>query len=247
MAFFFTLATLPALLSLLTLLPYLPIENLDSNIETHIIQNFPGETGNFILNIAKKTLANKEPTLLSISFLLSVLAASTGMAALVKHLNIAFEVQDTRNYFYKQSLGFILTFLLLLLMISATLLALLSTEIIQSLDLAFGENEYLSYLFTALLYLVAFAVVNFTFSVFYRLAPHTKFRYRYLTHGSLTACSLLIVFTMLFDFYISNVSYYNKMYGSLASVIAYMIWLFIASFVLLLGAKIDTIHRGLKA
>ena len=63
--------------------------------------------------------------------------------------------------------------------------------------------------------------------------------------GSLVALALIVVATIGFTLYVVNFSHYNKSYGSLAGIIIFLIWLWIANLALLFGAEFDAeLERG---
>ena len=66
-----------------------------------------------------------------------------------------------------------------------------------------------------------------------------------MTPGGIVAVVLWVVASAAFAFYIANFSSYNKTYGALASVVIFLVWLWITNIVILLGAELNAeIERG---
>src|SRR5690606_11014168 len=66
-----------------------------------------------------------------------------------------------------------------------------------------------------------------------------KKRWKFISAGSTLATALIILSTLGFSFYVNNFSSYNRIYGSIGSVIVLMTWIYINSFVLLIGFELN--------
>jgi membrane protein len=85
---------------------------------------------------------------------------------------------------------------------------------------------------------VLLLIVSFMFSILYWAAPNVKHRgFRWLSPGAAFAVLVWVVASALFAFYVANFSSYNKTYGALASVVIFLVWLWISNLALLLGAE----------
>jgi membrane protein len=88
-------------------------------------------------------------------------------------------------------------------------------------------------------YSVTFALFFVAISIIYYWAPAIHKRWRFFSVGSLIAAVLCILVTHFFSYYISNFASYNRLYGSIGTVIALMLWFFLLSFLILLGFEIN--------
>jgi membrane protein len=87
---------------------------------------------------------------------------------------------------------------------------------------------------------VLLVVVTTMFALLYYLAPNVRQpRFRWITPGGLLGVLLWVIASVLFGLYIANYGSYNKTYGALASVIVFLVWLWITNLALLLGAEFD--------
>src|SRR5713226_1672731 len=85
-----------------------------------------------------------------------------------------------------------------------------------------------------------FVTVSLALSVLYRYGPsRNEPRRRWITWGSVIAALLGIAISLLFSWYAANFGSYNKTYGSLGAVIAFMTWIWLSTIVILVGATID--------
>jgi membrane protein len=69
--------------------------------------------------------------------------------------------------------------------------------------------------------------------------------FRWITPGGIVAVVLWIIASLAFGFYVASFSHYNKTYGSLGGVIAFLVWLWISNVVVLFGAEMNAeLERG---
>ena len=84
------------------------------------------------------------------------------------------------------------------------------------------------------------ALVIVALAVVYRVAPDRDApRFRWVSTGAFVAAALWILGSALFSLYVNNFGSYNKTYGALAGVVVLMLWLYLTSYIVLLGAEIN--------
>jgi membrane protein len=92
--------------------------------------------------------------------------------------------------------------------------------------------QVLRWLLLLVLLVAALAIV-------YRLAGGSSDRWRFVSWGVGVALALWTLGSVGFTVYVSNFGHYNQTYGSLAAVIVLLLWLYLSSFAILLGAVVD--------
>jgi membrane protein len=90
-----------------------------------------------------------------------------------------------------------------------------------------------------LTYFIIFSVFFFTISIIYYYAPAIHKRWKFFNAGSITASILTILITNVFSYYLVNFATYHKIYGSIGSLIALMVWLYFISLILIVGFEIN--------
>lgn len=170
-----------------------------------------------------------------IGILFALYSASRGMSGLMTALDIAYGDEETRGFlrFNLTALG--LTLAVIVGGLVAILLVAGVPAIVTSLStgiwgwvLLIGEWPLL------------FLFITTGLALLYRYAPdRDEPRWRWLTPGAVTAALLWIVGSILFSVYVSNFSNYNATYGSLGAVVVLLTWLYLSSFIVLLGALIN--------
>jgi membrane protein len=83
-------------------------------------------------------------------------------------------------------------------------------------------------------------LASLAISTIYRYGPsRDEARWRWVSWGGVFAALSWIVASFLFSWYASNLGQFNETYGSLGAVIGFMLWMWVSSIVLLVGAQLN--------
>lgn len=241
LSYYLLLATFPAAIALLSVISFLPIENIEGLFLEFVRSGMPGSSGEDIANNLQKIISKKSAGMLSFGFLAAFWAASSGMSAIIQQLNVSYDVEESESFLKVRlrALALILAYILLIGL--SVYAALYGTDVLNAYLPSYKILQvyfvtFLNYLFSILITLLALAVL-------YYVGPKGKRKFEYITPGSLSGAVLLTLATICFDFYVSNFGNYQSTYGSLGGIIAYMLWLYIAGFIILFGAQINSLYR----
>ncbi|SCY25822.1 YihY/virulence factor BrkB family protein [Paracoccus tibetensis] len=170
-----------------------------------------------------------------LSFLIATVAARAGVDALIRGLNAAYGVRAHSTVF-----GFLLAYLLTLVIVGISL-AGLATILIVPLALNYMVFEPVRpVLVSALPWAGMFVLVILTIGILYRYGPNVKTpRTPILTLGAFFAAVLWSAGSIAFSAYLSSFNSYNRIYGSIGTVVALLMWFYLAGFSVLLGALIN--------
>lgn len=186
-------------------------------------------------------LAEAAPQSLSwgavLALLVALWSATRGSRGIIQAINLAYDQEETRGYVRLTVVGLGLTvgsivFVLVAVSLVAVVPALLTYV---GLDVDLGRIlGLLRWPALALLLLVAIAAV-------YYVAPNDRRPWQWLTPGSVFATASLLLASVLFSLYVSSFGNYNEVYGSLGAVAVFLLWLYVVSFVVLLGAELNAV------
>ena len=239
-AYNFTLAVFPTIIFLFSLLPYMPIEHLDLKmigfLKGTIPKNLQGDLTELISEIVNK----KRGGVLSFGFLFALFASTSGIMALIRSFNLTYKTNENRGFFKERFIAVGLNFLLTFVLLIAFSVFIIGNFIVKTLakkDLI--QYDFTFYLTKSLTYLIIFSVFFFTISIIYYYAPAIHKRWKFFNAGSITASILTISVTNLFSYYLVNFASYHKVYGSIGSLIALMVWLYFVSLILIVGFEIN--------
>lgn len=238
-AFYALLALAPALIAVVTVYGLVADPGqIEQQLEP-VVEALPADAAE-ILTEQLRSIADAPAAGLSIGLLVSLLAtlwaASSGMQGLIKAVNIAYDEPETRGFVKLRGLALVLTlFAITFTVIAIGLIAVLPAAL-GALGLGGVGEAALRWGRWPLLALIVIAGL----AAVYRYAPdRDNPRWIWVSWGAVVATVLWLVGSALFSFYVSNFGNYNETYGSLAGVVILLLWLFLTSFVVLLGAEIN--------
>ncbi len=193
-----------------------------------------------LLSTNLQTIVSHESGTLTLAALLGVgvalFSARSGMSSLMQATNIAYQEREKRGFVRQVftsmgfTLGAILAFIVMLLLGVALPLMFAG---FSSRGWTLTAVEVLRWI---LLWLFAVAGLAAT----YRFAPARQpARWAWVMSGSLVAATLWLAGSVLFAFYVKTVGSYAKTYGALGGVIVLLVWFYLSSFFLVLGAEVN--------
>lgn len=239
-AFNFFMALFPATIFLFSLLAYVPIENFPQLFMTMIERFVPASTYEVISLTILDIVGNQRSSLLSFGFLTAIYFSSNGVYTIMGAFNKGFEIFSSRNEWNKRLLSLGLTIALTFLLIFAIVVLVSGSYVINHVVGSYFENSNVSFVLLNLMrYLIVISLLFFALSILYHYGPSTLEKWRFISPGASLATILFIVSSQVFSFYIENFSTYNKLYGSIGTLIIIMLWIFINAFVLLIGFELN--------
>ena len=185
-------------------------------------------------------LAAQDEKALGLAFfgglLASLWSSNAAIKALFDALNVVYGEKEKRNFFRLTVLSLTFTAGLILFMVLALIGIVVIPAVLDFLHLgAMGEL-----LINILRWPTMLAVVVLGLAVIYRYGPcRADARWRWITWGSIAAALLWFIVSMLFSWYASNFGNYNKTYGSLGAVIAFMMWSWLSATIVLMGGELN--------
>lgn len=164
-------------------------------------------------------------------------SASSGVAALMKALNIAYDEQETRGFFKVRGVALLLTLGFVAFVVASVFLIAVLPALLGGLGLEGVARKAIALLRWPFLALAAVVGLG----LLYRYAPdRTPARWRWVSWGSVVATLLWIGASLLFSLYASNIGSFGKTYGALASVIVLLLWFFLSALAILVGAELNS-------
>ncbi len=239
-AYNFTLAVFPTILFLFSLLPYLPIDHLDLKTISFIKATVPKNLQRDVTELITEIITKKRGGVLSFGFLFALYASTSGIMALMRSFNLTYKTSENRGFFKERLVAIGLNVLLTFVLITSFLVFILGNFVVKYLAKeGILEYNFTFYLTKALTYFVIFSVFFFTISLIYYYAPAIHKRWKFFNAGCITASVLTILISNLFSYYLVNFASYHKVYGSIGSLIALMVWLYFVSLILIVGFEIN--------
>jgi len=250
-AYTFFISLFPAVLVLFTLIPYLPLyETVDSALEIYLYDILPGEAAEIAYEFIQDIGTRERTGLLSLSFVLAIYFSSNGLMAMMQTFEKEYErTYRVRTVVRKRLIAIALTMSFGGLLIASVILITVGTAL---LDLFQRELDLLGTYSLLLRALQWFAIASLLYSaiaVTYRYGSATFRRLRFFSPGSVLATLLCILTSLGFALYIDNFDSYNKLYGSIGTIIVFMLWLQLNVLWILIGYELNAgiaVNRDLR-
>jgi membrane protein len=178
--------------------------------------------------------------LLGFGALAALWSASGGTSALITALNRCYDVKEQRPWWKVRLIAILMTLVAAVLGLAAALVAVATAPLADwvggPLGLAIGYLRLP----------VAGLVMMFLWALLYYVLPDVQQTFRFITPGSVLGVVLWILASWGFSRYVSSFGSYDRTYGSLGGVIVLLLWMWISSLVLLVGAETNAFieHRS---
>lgn len=248
LAFFFTLALFPFLLMLLALLGTFSSERLADDLLGYFVQVLPATVYELLDTYTADVLRgeNPAPGLLSFGILGTVWAASGAFAALIKALNRAYDVVETRPFWKVRGIAILMTLGLSGVALAAILLLVFGPAIGQGVAGYFGLGREFVVLWGVVRWPVALGFLVVVLALVYYFAPAARQPLRWITPGGLVAVALWVLASLAFNYYVGEWGSYDETYGSIGAAIVLLLYLYVVSLTILLGAELNAVLMRMK-
>ncbi len=245
LAFSFFLALFPTIIFVFTLIPYVPIAHFQDSLFNLIQAVLPKAAFEATEETITDIIKNPHGGLLSIGFISALYFSTNGFSAMVNSFNETYHEMEARN-FLTQRLISLLMVIVTMLMITIGIALIIFSEIGLQKLIHTDKVSYYLILFGKwiILFGLCFCLISFN----YYIGPKRKKGWLFFSAGSTFATVFIIIASLLFGYYVNNFGNYNKLYGSIGTLIVIMLWIYINSLILLLGFDLNaSIHSAKKS
>ncbi len=238
--FYAMLAVVPAITALVSLYGLFAKA---STINTHlgfIAGVMPGSAYELVSDQIVRIAGNNDGKLtfaFALGLGIAVWSANAGMKAIFDALNVVYDEDEKRGFIKLNliSLGFTFGAVVVLLLAIASVVVL---PLVLAY-LGFAAEQQAGFL-PLLRWPALFVVVMLGLAMLYRFGPSRRnAKWRWVSVGSVVAAFAWLAVSVLFSWYLSKFADYNATYGSLGAVIGLMMWIWISTTVILVGAELN--------
>ncbi len=239
-AFNVFLSLFPLIIFFFTLIPYIPVENFQIELLEFIKDVLPDEAYSLFSVTIEDTIVEQRGQLLSLGIVMMLFFSSNGILALIHAFNATYHSLETRSGINRRLISVLLVIILSVLFTTAISLVTASDFLMDALlSIDFMKSSWVFFIMNVLKWLIVVALFFFSTSFLYFLAPSKKDRFRFISPGATLATIIQIVAILLFTVYLNNFAQYNKLYGSIGTIMIVMLLLYITAYALLLGFELN--------
>lgn len=237
----FMMAIFPSIIFLFTLIPYIPIKNFQNQLMAFIALLLPENAYLAFETTLEDIVKNQNGKLLSVGFILALFFSTNGTHNLMQAFNKASLTMETRSWLKRRWVALCLTILTAFALILGVSVMVVGEFVITFVrtKLQLSDSLFWIYLILISRWLIIIVVYFVTISLLYRYGPAKAKKWQFFSAGSWLATSLAIFTSIGFSYYINNFGNYNKIYGSIGTLLVMMIWLFLNSLIILIGFELN--------
>ena len=239
LAFNFFLAFFPSIIVFFTLIPYIPIDGFQQTLMEIISNILPPSTNSATFSTLDDIINNQRGGLLSIGFILALYFSTNGMSSLIQAFNSSYHIRENESIIKHQMLSILLTIVISALVFLTIILIIFGkAAIIYMIDYQLiNENKLV--LLNAAKWVILIFMLFLGITTIFNLGPAIKSQIKIFSPGAILATLFIILTSIVFSYYIDNFSQYNKIYGSIGTLIIILLWIYFNAIFLLIGFELN--------
>jgi membrane protein len=241
LAYNFMLAIFPGIIFLFTLIPYIPVDNFQERLMELLQLVIPNEAYAAVESTLEDIIKKQNGGLMSFGFLLATFFSTNGIVNLMRAFNKSSLSRENRSWGRRRLIALGLSFAII-----TALSASIAVFTIAGMVIAYLKSHIsydLSWFWTLVIktsrWVILFAFYFLMVSLLYKYGPSVSRRWKLFSPGATLATILAILTFSGFAYYINNFNAYNKLYGSIGTIIVMMIWMYLNSLILLIGFELN--------
>lgn len=237
-SFFIIIATIPFIMLLISLAQYiLPI---DEEVLLQTITPFlPQALKSTAAAIIDELFFKSALSITSITAVSALWTASRGIAAIERGIRGVYRTPSRPNLFadLAANIFYTITFVVIAVLMFVTMIS--GTSLLKSLDI---KSPLLHWLFSKssfFKWILTFSLITVILAFIYLAFSGRKMHIKRHFPGAIFTSVVWSIFSLLFSFYINNFANYSYVYGSLATIVLLMLWLYFSMIIFLMGAELN--------
>lgn len=233
----FVMALPPTFLFFFSLIPYLPLGNVEDTIHQFINLVTPNsDLRNGLRSFVDDFLHKERRDLLSFGVLLTLYFSSNGMFGLMRSFDRSLPVLVKRSALRRRWTAIKLTLMLICVVVLSLATLIIQSNVVNDLLERIFHTIWAVKLVSVI---VVLTIVFISVSLVYKYGPSLQERFRLFTPGSVFATLAIGIVTTVFFWLVNNFLNYNKVYGPIGSLIAFMVWMWLNTLIILLGYELN--------
>jgi len=247
-AFNLLMALLPASIFLFTLIPFIPIPNFQQELIKLFESIIPSEAYAFLESTIVDVITRRSGGLLIFMFFATIIFSTNGIHALIHAFVVSAHDFKSRTWIDQRKISIVLLLIIVFLIsLAGSLLIFGKMAITRLVELHILESNLVYYAIITLKWLVIVLLLFLAISFLYWFAPAKKSDFRFISPGSIIATLLFILTSLGFSAYVNNFGQYNKLYGSIGTLMVMLVWLYLNSIALLVGFELNVSIKAANA
>lgn len=245
MGFMLVVGIFPFMLFLMAIFGWLGNKSYMEPVLKMLSKITPNQTMDLLQSVLNQTMIFGHGRLMAIiGICTSLFLSLNGVAVILKGLNRAYKVEETRSFLYTRILSLLMVFVNVLILFLTINIIVFGKIIVMFFVNNFGLSATIACTILTLRWPVAFLALYVLAFLSYYILPdlkgNDKFKRKSALPGTIFFTSFWLVGSWGFSLYVNNLSTYNIVFGTIGAFFILMIWLYYTSILLLIGGEINS-------
>lgn len=238
MSFYLLLSFFPFLIFTISSIAYTPILHLNKYIS--IFENMMPESAfQITLSIINSAMENKSLSFIITSFVLTLWTSSRAVRGIIRGANNSYKVKETRSYIKVMFIGLFFTVILLVLIFSSMIFLVYGEKIGYLIFGFIGLDNIFMNVWNICRYTIGVSTIVIILVSLYKYTPNKKIKIKDAIPGAVIATFGWIIVSLSYSYYSNYYANYEVIYGSIGGIIVLMTWIYLSSWMMLVGAEIN--------
>jgi membrane protein len=241
LTYYGVLSIFPGLLVLMSCVGLFGARTTDQVKQT-ITSLTPGQVGQIVDGAIDQVQANRAAAgaVAIVSILVAFWSASGYIGAFMRAANAVYDVPEGRPMWKTLPIRLGLTAAIGLMLIASALIVVFTGGLARRLGQLIGAGPTAITVWNIAKWPVLVILVSLMLALLYWASPNARQGgFRWVSPGGIVAVIAWLIVSGGFAVYVANVGSYNKIYGAIAGVIVFLVWLWLTNLAILLGAEVD--------
>ncbi len=239
LSYYFVLSVFPTLIFLSAVMGFIPLPDLFADVLLLMNRLLPADTMHMVYSVLNDVLSSHRGTWLSFGLLGTIWTTSAAFDSMIEALDIAYDAPRTRPFWKSRLLAIGLGAICAALLLTALAVMVVGPRFGEWLAERVAFSAVFVAVWPAVRWTIALCFTVLAVELLYFLAPNVKQRFFATLPGAVLSVAVWNGLSFLLGLYFRHFAHFNRTYGTLGGFIAFMVWSYWTSFVLLVGAELN--------
>lgn len=245
MGFMLVIGIFPFMLFLMAIFGWMGNKSLMDPIIIFLANFMPDQAMNLIITVLSEVMFFSQGGIMAIGgFMATMFLSMNAMAVVLKGLNRAYKVKETRNLIYTRVLSLLMILVDVMVLFLSINLIVFGKVIINFLVTHMFISKFIAIVLLTLRWPIAFAALFLMAFLSYYILPDLRGNERFKRKSAIPGSFFFVIFWLVaswgFSIYVNNLKTYNMVYGTIGAFAVLMVWLYYTSILILIGGEINS-------
>ncbi len=245
MGFMLVIGIFPFMLFLMAIFGWMGNKSLMDPIIIFLANFMPDQAMNLIITVLSEVMFFSQGGIMAIGgFMATMFLSMNAMAVVLKGLNRAYKVKETRNLIYTRVLSLLMILVDVMVLFLSINLIVFGKIIINFLVTHMFISKVIAIVLLTLRWPIAFAALFLMAFLSYYILPDLRGNERFKRKSAIPGSFFFVIFWLVaswgFSIYVNNLKTYNMVYGTIGAFAVLMVWLYYTSILILIGGEINS-------